>query len=41
MHLYDDMFDECDCWLLLLQARIAELEDELEQERSGRVKVSS
>jgi len=30
-----------DCCLLLLQARIAELEDELEQERSGRVKVTS
>jgi len=32
--------DEWRC-RLLLQARIAELEDELEQERAGRVKVTS
>jgi len=33
------VFDECHC-LLLVQARIAELEDELESERAGRVKVT-
>lgn len=39
LHLHDGVIDECR--LLLMQARIAELEDELEQERAGRVKVMS
>ena len=39
LHLHDRAIDECR--LLLMQARIAELEDELEQERAGRVKVMS